>query len=87
MNDILQPAEVVHLIRSAPPQKNAHIFIPKNITITLDSSDQYCVLLGADMMVGVGFGGTIQEAIDAFCEAWGDADMFDQKRAIDSLNP
>lgn len=39
-------------------------------------------------MVGVvGFGGTIQEAIDAFCEAWSDADMFAQKQAIDSLNP
>jgi hypothetical protein len=85
MNDILQAAEVVQLIRSALPQKNTPVFTPKNITINLDG-DQYCVLLGSDMMIGVvAFGGTIQEAIDNFCEAWGRSDIFEQKRAIDSL--
>ena len=56
------------------------------ITIELDG-DQYCALLGVDLMEGVcGFGGTIDEAIEAFCESWIVASPSERKKAIESLN-
>ena len=54
------------------------------ISIELDG-DQYCALLGIDMMAGVcGFGGTIDDAIEAFCESWISASPMERKRAIES---
>ena len=55
------------------------------ITIELDG-DQYCALLGIDLMAGVcGFGSTIDDAIEAFCESWISASPLERKRAIESL--
>ena len=60
----------------------------KKVTISVElDGDQYCALLGADLMEGVcGFGGTIDEAIEAFCESWIVASPSERKRAIESLN-
>ena len=54
------------------------------ITIELDG-DQYCALLGTDLMEGVcGFGPTIDDAIEAFCESWISASPSERKKAIES---
>ena len=61
---------------------------PKKVTISveLDGSD-YCALLGVNLMEGVcGFGSTIDDAIEAFCESWISASPTERKRAIESLN-
>ena len=60
----------------------------KKVTISVElDGDQYCALLGADLMEGVcGFGYTIDEAIEAFCESWIVASPSERKRAIESLN-
>ena len=56
------------------------------ISIELDG-DQYCALLGINLMEGVcGFGPTIDDAIEAFCESWIGATPSERKRAIESLN-
>ena len=56
------------------------------ITIELDG-DQYCALLGVNLMEGVcGFGPTVDDAIEAFCDAWISASPSERKRAIESLN-
>lgn len=61
----------------------------KKITISIElDGDQYCALLGVNLQEGIaGFGGTVQESIDEFCEAWGNANIFQQKNAIESLSP
>ena len=54
------------------------------ITIELDG-DQYCALLGVNLMEGVcGFGRTIDDAIKSFCEAWIIASPSERKKAIES---
>ena len=60
----------------------------KKVTISVElDGDQYCALLGADLMEGVcGFGATIDDAIEAFCESWIVASPSERKRAIESLN-
>ena len=56
------------------------------ISIELDG-DQYCALLGVNLMEGVcGFGPTIDDAIEAFCESWISASPLERKKAIASLN-
>ena len=56
------------------------------INVELDGGD-YCALLGINLMEGVcGFGPTIDEAIEAFCESWISASPLERKRAIESLN-
>ena len=56
------------------------------INVYLDGGD-YCALLGIDLMEGVcGFGITIDDAIEAFCESWISASPSERKRAIESLN-
>ena len=60
----------------------------KKVTISVGlDGDQYCALLGIDLMEGVyGFGGTIDEAIESFCESWIIATPSERKIAIESLN-
>ena len=60
----------------------------KKVTISIElDGDQYCALLGVDLMEGVcGFGRTIDDAIEAFCESWISASPSERKRAIESLN-
>lgn len=60
----------------------------KKVTISVElDGDQYCALLGIDLMEGVcGFGGTIDEAIESFCESWIIATPSERKIAIESLN-
>jgi len=59
----------------------------KKVTISVElDGDQYCALLGIDLMEGVcGFGPTIDEAIEAFCESWLKASPLERKRAIESV--
>ena len=55
------------------------------IGIELDG-DQYCALLGIDLMEGVcGFGPTIDDAIESFCESWISATPSERNKAIESL--
>jgi len=58
----------------------------KKVTISVElDGDQYCALLGIDMMAGVcGFGSTIDEAIESFCESWISASPMERKKAIES---
>ena len=60
----------------------------KKVTISIElDGDQYCALLGIDLMEGIcGFGSTIDEAIEAFCESWIIASPMERKKAIESLN-
>ena len=60
----------------------------KKVTISVElDGDQYCALLGIDLMEGVcGFGVTIDEAIESFCESWIIATPSERKIAIESLN-
>jgi len=60
----------------------------KKVTISVKlDGDQYCALLGINLMEGVcGFGGTIDEAIESFCESWIIATPSERKIAIESLN-
>jgi len=60
----------------------------KKVTISVElDGGQYCALLGINLMEGVcGFGSTIDEAIEAFCESWIGASPMERKRAIESLN-
>ena len=60
----------------------------KKVTINVElDGDQYCAILGIDLMEGVcGFGSTIDDAIEAFCESWISATPSERKSAIESLN-
>jgi len=59
----------------------------KKVTINVKlDGDQYCALLGINLMEGVcGFGSTIDDAIEAFCESWIIASPSERKRAIESV--
>jgi len=59
----------------------------KKVTINVElDGDQYCALLGINLMEGVcGFGSTIDDAIEAFCESWIIASPSERKRAIESV--
>ena len=59
----------------------------KKVTISIElDGDQYCALLGINLMEGVcGFGPTIDEAIESFCESWIIASPMERKRAIESV--
>ena len=60
----------------------------RKVTINVElDGDQYCALLGINLMEGVcGFGPTIDDAIEAFCESWISSTSSERKRAIASLN-
>ena len=60
----------------------------KKVTINVElDGDEYCALLGINLMEGVcGFGRTIDDAIEAFCESWISATPSERKKAIESLN-
>lgn len=60
----------------------------KKVTISVNPKhgDKYCAMLGVNLMEGVcGFGRTIDESIDAFCESWIGASPMERERAIESL--
>ena len=61
---------------------------PKKVVIEVElDGDEYCALLGSNLIEGCyGFGRTIDEAIEAFCESWLKASPLEQQRAIESLN-